>query len=79
MALEEVPLTGMNEREADSAEQDQTVCMCQLILLYTLCIIYPWSGLGLGTVKPVLETTCIKIPPALRDHCSDTPTLLKST
>ena len=30
------------------------------------------------TVKPVLETTCIKRPPALRDHCSDTTTLLKS-
>ena len=24
------------------------------------------------TVKPVLETTGIKRPPALRDHCSDT-------
>ena len=22
------------------------------------------------TVKPVLETTCIKRPPVLRDHCS---------
>ena len=30
-------------------------------------------------VKPVLETTCIKRPPALRDHCSDTTTILKST
>ena len=30
------------------------------------------------TVKPVLETPCIKRPPALRDHCSDTTTLLKS-
>ena len=30
------------------------------------------------TVKPVLETTCIKRPYALRDHCSDTTTLLKS-
>ena len=29
------------------------------------------------TVKPVLETTCIKRPPALRDHYSDTTTLLK--
>ena len=28
------------------------------------------------TVKPVLETICIKRPPALRDHCSDTTTLL---
>ena len=32
-----------------------------------------------GTVKPVLDTTCIKRPPALRDHCSDTITLLKAT
>ena len=31
------------------------------------------------TVKPVLETTCIKRPPAITDHCSDTATLLKST
>ena len=30
------------------------------------------------TVKPVLETTCIKRPPALRDHCSDTGILFKS-
>ena len=30
------------------------------------------------TIKPVLETTCIRRPPALRDHCSDTTTLLKS-
>ena len=28
------------------------------------------------TVKPVLETTGIKRPPALRDHCSDTTALL---
>ena len=32
-----------------------------------------------STVKPVLETTCIKRTPALRDHCSDTATLLEST
>ena len=30
-------------------------------------------------VKPVLEPTCIKRPPALEDHCSDTASLLKST
>ena len=30
------------------------------------------------TVKPALETTCIKRPPALRDHSFDI-TLLKST
>ena len=33
----------------------------------------------IDTGKPVLETTCIKRPPALRDHCSDTATLLNST
>ena len=33
----------------------------------------------LNTVKPVLETTYIKRPLALRDHYSDTTTLLKST
>ena len=27
-------------------------------------------------IKLVLETTCTKRPPALRDHCSDTTTLL---
>ena len=32
-----------------------------------------------STVKPVLETTCIRRPPALRDQCSDTTSLLKST
>ena len=32
----------------------------------------------LNTVKPVLETTCIKGPLASKDHCSDTTTLLKS-
>ena len=31
------------------------------------------------TVKPVLETTCIKQPPDLRDHYSGTTPLLKST
>ena len=31
------------------------------------------------TVKPVLQTTCIKRPPPLRDHYSDTTTHLKST
>ena len=33
----------------------------------------------LYTVKPVLTTTCIKIPIALLDHSSDTTALLKST
>ena len=28
------------------------------------------------TVQPVLEITCIKRPPALRDHCSDTKPFL---
>ena len=30
-----------------------------------------------NAVKPVLVTTCIKRPPALRDHCSDTTTCLR--
>ena len=33
----------------------------------------------LYTVKPVLKTTCIKRPPALRDHCSDRANPLKVT
>ena len=32
-----------------------------------------------STVKPVLETICIKRPPAVKDYCSDTTILLKST
>ena len=31
------------------------------------------------TVKPLLETSYVKRPPALKDHCSDTTPLLKST
>ena len=31
----------------------------------------------INIVKPVLEITCIKRPPALRDHCSDTTNLHK--
>ena len=31
------------------------------------------------TVKPVFETTCIKRPPALRDHCFDRTACCKST
>ena len=40
-----------------------------------------WNNYPLSegdTVKPVLETTCIKRPPALKDHCSNKATLLKS-
>ena len=37
-----------------------------------------WYFLICNTVKPVLETSCIKQYPALRDHCSDTTFLLKS-
>ena len=33
----------------------------------------------MNTVKPVLETTCIKQSTALRDHCSDKTPLLIST
>ena len=32
-----------------------------------------------ATVKPVSETTCIKQTTAVRDHCSETTPLLKST
>ena len=31
-----------------------------------------------NTFKPVLQTTRVKRPPALRDHCSDTRILLKA-
>ena len=30
-------LTEINDRAVGSAEQDQSVCICRLILLYTLC------------------------------------------
>ena len=33
---------------------------------------------AVSTVKLVLEITCIKRPPALRNLCSDTATVLKS-
>ena len=33
----------------------------------------------ISTVKPVIETTCIKQSTAVRDHCSDTTLFLKST
>ena len=56
----------------------------QRVLLFTLdlalatmaqevCNVY------LITVKPALETISIKRPPALRDPCSDSITLLEST
>ena len=48
-------------------------CVTNLITSITLLL---KNGI---TVKPVLETTCIKRPPALRDHLSDATTLLKST
>ena len=36
MILVGVSLTDVNDRTADSVEQDQTARMCSLILLYTL-------------------------------------------
>ena len=36
MAVEEVSLTEINDRIAESADQDQPVRMCRLILLHTL-------------------------------------------
>ena len=41
-------------------------------------MICPSNNKNNYTVKPVLETTCTKRPPALRDHCSDTTTHLKA-
>ena len=35
MALDGVPLTEINDRATDSAEQDRTTHMCRLILIYT--------------------------------------------
>ena len=32
--------TDINDRAAESAEQDQAACMCRLILLHTLCRIH---------------------------------------
>ena len=39
------PLTDVNYREVDSAEQDQAAHGCRLILLYALCKISPLSRL----------------------------------
>ena len=36
MVFDEALLIEINEREAESAEQDQTARMCSLILLHTL-------------------------------------------
>ena len=36
MAVGGVPLTKVNDRTAESVEQDQTARMCRLILLYAL-------------------------------------------
>ena len=36
MAFDRVSLTEINDRAAESAEQDQTARTCRLILLYTL-------------------------------------------
>ena len=48
------------------------------MLLISLPLWGHWNSGLLGTVKPVLETNCIKRPPAIRDLCFDT-TLLKLT
>ena len=48
------------------------------MLLISLPLWGHWNSGLLGIVKPVLETNCIKRPPAIRDLCFDT-TLLKLT
>ena len=47
-----------------------------LFPLVVSVIFFYWVVKSQNTVKPVLETTCIKRPLALRDHCSNTTTLL---
>ena len=36
MLFDEISVAKTNDIEAESAEQDQTACMCRLILLYTV-------------------------------------------
>ena len=43
-------------------------------------IVWEWvNPLPCSTVKPVLQITCSKHSTAIRDHCSDTTSLLTST
>ena len=42
MALFEDLSTEINDRAAESVEQDQTPCPCRPILPYTLCKMNPW-------------------------------------
>ena len=51
----------------------------KVLLIYCLNIELRKVTENQSTVKPVLENTCIKRPPAVRDYCSDTTTLLKLT
>ena len=60
---------------ADIISAASCVSMASLMAIIAACTMKK----RMYTVKPVLETTCIKRPPALRDHCSDTTTLFKST
>ena len=41
MVLDGLLLTGINNRVAGSAEQDQTACICRLILFHTLFKLNP--------------------------------------
>ena len=50
--------------------------LCSELLQFYCCCVETLMMYCSYTVKPVLETTCIKRPPALRDHYSDTTTLL---
>ena len=55
MTLYRVSLTEINYEEAASVEQDQTACMCSLILLYSLHNINPWSRIAGGWNYPKLQ------------------------
>ena len=46
MAFDGISLTEINLRIADSVEEDQSACMCRLILLHPVLKIDPWLQKG---------------------------------
>ena len=65
-------------KKEDVTNQIKIHFSCHIYLVPALMITVS-KFVATNTVKPVLETTCITRPPALRDHRSDTTILLIST
>ena len=54
-------LKEFNNKAAESAERDQTACMCSLILLYTFRKISPWSRTRIVKPMSLIEKVIIRI------------------